>query len=128
MSDRVKWIDYKGYQISYRDFSGLAGQAYMLAMDDAIEQLNGLESGSLLLTLTDVTNTHTTKELTGKQKELQAACNRFIPIYSVVGVTGIMKILAKAFKASFFFANSMEEAKDYLVEQAKNAEQKQPVA
>ena len=128
MSDRVKWIEYKGYTISYRDFSSLEGEPYFQAMDEAVEQLKDLTPGSMILTLTDVSNTHVTRELQAKQRELETACNRFQPIHAAVGLTGIMKIIAKAFKSTIFFANSIEEAKEYLISEAKKAEQKQPVA
>ena len=127
MSDRIKWIDYKGHKILFSDYSGLQEKEYLQEVDAAIELCKEIEPGSLLLNFTDVSNTHTTKKVQMKHREVEAIFNQFQTISAVVGVNGIMKIIAKTFKTNIHFANSKEEAMDYLVAEAIKTEQKQPV-
>jgi len=44
--------------------------------------------------------------------------------YAVLGVTGIMKVIAKTFVRSMYFANSEEDAKDCLTKEAKQMAEK----
>ena len=128
MSDRLKWITYKGQKIFCADYSGLEEAEYCGTMDEMCVILKTLPADTILLIQANVANTHASGKVKEKGAELTRAMERFKgSAYSVTGVTGIMKIVAKTFVKSINFANNEEEAKDWLVEQAGKLGAKQPV-
>jgi 2',3'-cyclic-nucleotide 2'-phosphodiesterase (5'-nucleotidase family) len=120
MGDRVKWITHKGVKMIYADYSGLPEAEYCSTMDEVTALLRSESSDSLALVMANVSNTHASNKVRDKGKEVAEAMDRFKgSAYAVVGVTGIMKVVAKTFVRSIHFADNEEAAKDYLVKQSQ---------
>ncbi len=125
MSERIKWIDHEGFRILSADYSGLPEAEYMNAMDEVKNLLESEPSDSIVLIMANVTNTKASGKIRNKGKEVSAAMDRFKgQANAVVGVTGVMKILAKTFVRSMYFAKSEDDAKGWLVTQANQPAQK----
>ncbi len=121
MSDRVKWIEHKGVRILSADYSGLPEDQYCSTMDEVTAILRNEPTDSVVLVMANVSNTHASNKVRDKGKEVSDAMNRFkATAYAVVGVTGLMKVIAKTFTSGMYFASSEEDAKEYLVKQAQS--------
>ncbi len=129
MSDRITWVDHKGQKILFGNYSGSSEEEYCSTMDEMKNMLNSLSADTILLVMADVSNTHATGKVRDKGAEVSNAMGKFKGrAYAVVGVTGIMKVVAKTFVHSIHFVNNLDEAKDWLVEQAPKLAEKQAVA
>ena len=129
MSDRIEWVNHKGHKILFGNYSGASEDEYCATMDEMKKMLYSLPADMILLVMADVSNTHATGKVRDKGTEVSNAMGRFKGrAYAVVGVTGIMKVIAKTFVHSIHFVDNLEQAKDWLVEQAPKLAEKQAVA
>ena len=119
MSDRVSWIEYKGAKILYVDYSGTSEEEFIKTIDEFKNELLKQTPGSVV-TLTNITNAAITDEVRKKLKELAKQTKGISKGAAAIGVTGFKKALAVLIKRDLYYANSLEEAKDWLAEQAKN--------
>jgi hypothetical protein len=120
MSERVQWLNHNGYRILSADYSGLYEADYLKTMETVKQLLLKEPPNSIVLVMANVTNTHASGKVRDKGKEVAEAMGKFKgQAYAVIGVTGIMKVIAKTFVRSMYFANSEEDAKAHLVEEAK---------
>jgi hypothetical protein len=125
MSERVKWITHDGRRILSANYSGLREDEYIKTMEEVKQILQKEPSNNIVLVMANVSDTHATGKVRDKGKEVAEAMDRFKgQAYAVIGVSGIMKVIAKTFVRSMYFANSEEDAKDYLVKQAQQLSQK----
>jgi hypothetical protein len=68
-----------------------------------------------------VTGTKLTKAFVNKAKEVTAALEKtpgWGRFSALVGITGLQKAVAQLFSKGVYHANSMEEAKEWLVKEA----------
>ena len=118
MSDRVRWIEHKGTKILYADYSESSEEEYIETIEEFKNELLKQPLGSVV-TLTDVANSTITEKVTEKYKELNEQTKGISKAAAAIGVTGFKRVLAGLVKRDLHLANSMEEAIDWLVEQAK---------
>ena len=118
MSDRVSWIEYKGARILYVDYSGTSGEEFIKVVDEFENELLEQTPGSVV-TLTNVTNTVITDELRTRLREMAERTRGISKGAAAIGITGFKKAIAVLLRRDLYYANSLEEAKDWLAEQAK---------
>jgi hypothetical protein len=118
MTDRVSWIEHKGTKILYADYSGLSGDEYLGVIEEFKNELLKQSPGSVV-TLTNVTGSTVTNEVKDKLKELREQTKGISRKAAAVGVTGFKKTIAVLIRKDLYWADSLEEAKEWLVEQAQ---------
>jgi hypothetical protein len=118
MSDRVSWIEHKGTKILYADYSGLSGEEYIEVIEEFKNELLKQPSGSVV-TLTNVTDSTVTDEVKEKFKELRVQTEGISKGAATIGLTGFKKAIAVFIRKDLYWADSLEEAKEWLAEQAK---------
>ena len=121
MTERVRWIEHRGKKIIYQDLS-------KLHTDEAIEVLKQYEQLVMenkdnpeLLSLTNFTDALIFGDAFDEVKRVAKLVRPILKKRAVIGIAGVKKVLYNA--ANIFasgtpskMCNTMEEAKDYLVE------------
>jgi hypothetical protein len=115
---RVNWIKYKGKRILHVDHSSLSEDEHQAVISLAIEAMIELPEGSELLDIADFTGTPVTQAKRKKLKELATVRQRLTGATVVVGLSGFGKAMAGLLNPGMKYLDSVEEAKDWLVEQA----------
>ena len=117
MSEHIQWIEHKGEKILYIDYSNLTIDEILRVLDQVTEEVLRQPKGSTILTLTNMKNTRTTKEMNERAKEMSAAIKEHVGLSAVaiVGLRGIQKVIAQAVRTDIYYADSIEAAKDWLV-------------
>jgi hypothetical protein len=118
MSDRVCWIEHRGARILYADYSGLSGKEYMKVIEEFKSELLKQSPGSVV-TLSNVADSLVTDDVKDKFKELAEQTKGISKAAATIGVTGFKKAIAVLIRRDLYWANSLEEAKDWLAERAK---------
>ena len=118
MSDRVTWIEHKGARILYADYSGLSGEEYISVIEAFKNQLAQQTPGSVA-TLTNVTDSRVSEEVKDKFRELTEQTAGISKAAATIGVTGFKKAIAVLMRRDLYWADSLEEAKDWLADQMK---------
>ncbi len=118
MDDRVSLIEHKGARILYVDYSGTCEEEFIETIEAFKNQLLKHPPGSVV-TLNNVADTRITDEVRKKFKELAAQTKGISKGTATIGVTGFQKAIAILIKRDIYFADSLEEAKDWLAAQAK---------
>lgn len=118
MSRRVTVMSHKGHQIIYGDYSGTQGQDF-LDVIQAQETQSLMSPTKDLLHLLNFTDCNMSSQARQRSDQMMAALTS--KGYSVktaaFGATGIQRIIANAVKKDVFFAKTMDEAKEWLVQQ-----------
>lgn len=115
MNDRVYWLDHKGTRILYVDYSGTSDDEFIKVVDEFENELLKQAPGSVV-TLTDVTNTVITNELRTRLREMAERTQGRSRKAAAVGITGFKRAIAVLLRKDLYYAKSLEEAKDWLVE------------
>jgi hypothetical protein len=115
----AEWITHKGKKILYIRYSGISPSEQLDLIRAATKIL--LETGVKdNLTLTDVTNTFVSKEFVELAKEKGGESKEVTKKAAIIGIEGIRKLLLHVVNTvsgnSRKPFNSIEEAKDWLVE------------
>ena len=118
MSDRVSWMEHKGARILYADYSGLSGQEYIAVVKEFKDELLKQSPGSVV-TLTNVTGSTITSDVKDELKALAEASAGISKGAAAVGLTGFKKAIAVLIRRDLYWASSMEDAKEWLAEQAE---------
>jgi hypothetical protein len=118
MSDRVSWIEYKGARILYADYSGLSGEEFIEVVEEFKNELLKQSPGSVV-TLTNVAGSTVTNEVKEKLKELAEQTEGISKRAAAIGITGFKKAIAVLIRKDLYWADSLEEAKEWLAEQTK---------
>jgi hypothetical protein len=117
----VQWIEHKGKKILFIQVSGLDEAGYLAALDEAEQELLRQPAGDTVLTLWDISGSHITLKTKDRGKELVAALEKkgITSLTAMVGVTALQRIVAQAISRGdlVYYADSLEAAKDWLVEQ-----------
>ncbi len=117
----ASFITYKDRQILYNDVSGIRNVEDALVIFDKTEKIAKMQAEKSILLLTNVINTHNNVEATNALKEFSNAVTPYIKASAVVGVSGIKRIivqsLMKVSGRKIHLFDTIEEAKDWLVEQ-----------
>ncbi len=119
---RVKYIYHNGRQILFLDFSGCNVEDFHITIKEA-EKLIRAEPPNSVLTLSDVTGAKYNLEVTQALKEFVKGNKPFVKAGAVVGLDALKKIIYNSvmhFSGRNLLAfDDIEEAKDWLVEEAK---------
>jgi hypothetical protein len=118
MSGRVSWIEYKGARILYADYSGLSEQEGIEVIGEFQAELLKQPPGSVF-TLTNVSDFTITGEVKDRFRVLAEQSEGISKGAATVGVTGFKKAIAVLLRRDLHYADSVEEAKEWLAEQAK---------
>jgi flagellar motor switch protein FliG len=117
MSDRVSWIEHKGVRILYADYSRLSEEEYIEVIEEFKNELLKQPPGSVA-TLTNVTDSTVTNKVKDKLKELSEQSKGISKGAAAIGVTGFKKAIATFIRKDLYWADSLEEAKEWLAEQS----------
>jgi hypothetical protein len=120
MSNRIKILDYKGHKILLLDASNLKVEE-IIALFPEYQQTGA--TNRIRLYLLDVTNTRSNDDIRkASSASIDYIKSKVGEIHvSLVGITGLQKIIASAIKRDSYFASSLEDGKDWLVKQAAGA-------
>ncbi len=120
MKDRIQWVDHMGCQILSADYSRLSEQDYIQTMEEVKDELDKLPPDQAVYIMANVTGTKPSMKVRDKGKQVSEAMNRFKgQANAVVGITGVMKVLAKTFTSGMYYAKDEDDAKDWLVAESK---------
>ncbi len=117
---KSKWIQHKGQDIFFADYSNFTGQYDLLKAEIGFVTsiVVGRPKDSVPL-LVDVRNTPGTPENVDLLKASAVACKPHVPKTAVVGVTGyrrmIMRTISKLSGMPLMSFDALDEAKDWLV-------------
>jgi hypothetical protein len=130
ITDRMEWITHKGVRIIFADDRGLEGEPllqHIRECEKALVEIGQRQGEGSILIVTEVTDAVISGEVMNTLKQASLVLKPYIKASAGVGITGIRKYLlnvlstfsgvdTKAF-------DTMEEAKDWLAEQAKTRSQ-----
>jgi hypothetical protein len=119
---RTQFIDHKGRQIVYLDFSGITDPADAVA---AAEEAKGFFAQQprqqTLLTLTNVKGSHFDTQVVKAMRELVEHNKAYVRAGAIVGLSGLMRVvyttLLHLTGRNLQAFDDINEAKDYLVKQ-----------
>jgi hypothetical protein len=118
MGKYAQWITHKGKRILFVNGAGLSEAECLIAFEEMKQAI--LKEGTGVLVLVDVSHMQMTKALVNKAKEAAAAA-KAVGIKdkpnAVVGLTGLQKAVAQLFGREIHFANTVDEAKEWLVKE-----------
>jgi hypothetical protein len=121
MPPRVQWIEHQGQPILYSNYDGLGEAEYLQAMDETQRELLSRPAGSRVLTVTDVSHSHSPRAIIAKGNEMAAAAKAagVVTVDAVIGVSRWQRPIAQAVRRDVHFAGSLDDAKRWLAAQAK---------
>ena len=102
----------------YADYSGLSGEEYIGVIEEFKNELLKQSPGSVV-TLTNVTDTTITNEIKDKLKEMGEQTKGISKYAAAVGVEGFKKVIAVLIRRDLYWADSLEEAEEWLAAQSK---------
>lgn len=119
---RVSLIQHRGVSIAYHDFTNIADHQEALEAFRQSAALVRAQPPASVLTLTNVEGSRFNKDILDGLKELTAGNKPFVKAACIVGLSGLLHV---AYMAVMAFSgrqmpsfSSLEEAKDWLVQQA----------
>ena len=87
--DRVRFIDYGGQRVLLIDYSGLTEEAEFLALIERRKQIVEKEPPASLLTLTDVTNAHCSRDVLAAMKVAAVLDRPHLKRAAIVGTDSV---------------------------------------
>jgi hypothetical protein len=118
MAKYTEFITHKGKRVLSVNAGGLPEAEVILAFEEMKQAV--LKEGTGVLVLVDMSNNTMTQAITNKAKEAAAAIKaagiKDKP-NAVVGLTGLQKAVAQLFGRSLHCADTVEEAKEWLVKE-----------
>ena len=117
MGKHVDWITHKGKRILFVNVAGLNEAEYIAGLEEMKQEL--LRDRTAPLVLIDLSNTAWTSATVNKAKEVAGAIKKAGVGYgpnAIVGLTKLQKSVADLSVRMVFYAGSIEEAKDWLVQ------------
>jgi hypothetical protein len=118
MGKYAQWITHKGKRILFVNGAGLSEAECLIAFEEMKQTI--LKEGIGVLVLVDVSHMQMTKALVNKAKEAAAAA-KAVGIKdkpnAVVGLTGLQKAVAQLFGREIHFADTVDQAKEWLVKE-----------
>ena len=125
MNKRIQYIQHQGREIIFLDYSNLEEEEYLQAIKETEEKvLAHSNNPQKNLNLVDVTGSPTTAAVIGAASKLIAKIGSRDLLVALIGISGMKKVVARAFSKNYYFANSVEEAKDWLVKEAEIRDKK----
>ena len=120
MGKYAQWITHKGKRILFLNAKGLREAEYITALEEMRQELLKEREGALVLV--DSTGTKMTTLAVNKAKEASAATKaEGLPQMPsvVVGLTGLQRAVAQLLRRDLYFAETVEEGKEWLVKEDK---------
>jgi hypothetical protein len=118
MGKYAQWITHKGKRILFVNGAGLSEAECLIAFEEMKQAI--LKEGTGVLVLVDVSHLKMTTAVIDKAKEATAATKaagiKDKP-NAVVGLTGIQKAVAQLFARENHCADTVDEAKEWLVKE-----------
>jgi hypothetical protein len=118
MGKYAQWITHKGKRILFVNATGLSEAECLIALEEMKQAL--LKEGAGSLVLVDMTHLDMTTAIVNKAKEATAA-TKVAGIKdrpnAVVGLTGLQKAVAQLFGRGVHFADTIDQAKEWLVKE-----------
>lgn len=118
MGKYTQWTAHKGKRILFVNLAGLPEAEYIAGLEEMKQEL--LKDRSSPLVLTDMSGTTWTAATVDKAKEVAGVIKRSGIGYgpnAIVGLTKIQKAIAGLSVRLTYFADTMEEAREWLVKQ-----------
>jgi hypothetical protein len=125
INDHVRWITHKGQRIVFSNYRNLEGDAFINQIKQNQMDTKAAwyrEGSEKLLILMDITDCTISKEVLQEFKERAREGQSYTKAMAVLGITGVRKFLFGVMQsltsAKLQAFSTLEEAKDWLVEQA----------
>ena len=115
MSERLSIIEHKGKKIYAADFSGLRGEEYLSALQQALERDADLPDDALIFQ--DITGSVVDVEVKNLLRQSMDMVKRKRFRVALLGVTGFKRTIAQLLNPSSYFAKSKEDALEWLIQQ-----------
>jgi hypothetical protein len=117
MGKTINWIDHKGKKILFCDFAGFSEDEYISGVDAMEKELLAQGKGSYTLLLIDVEGSHMTQKTSDRgKKTIEVLTPENITTKtSMIGISGVKRIIAQAISRDVHFDKDKESAKDWLV-------------
>jgi hypothetical protein len=116
MGEHMQWVTHKGKRILFVNCARLGEAEILASFEEMKQELLKERTGPMVLI--DISDIDMTTALIGKAKELTAATKdagiKDGP-NAIVGLTGLQKAVAQLFGRGVHFADSVGEAKEWLV-------------
>jgi hypothetical protein len=116
MGEHIQWVTHKGKRILFVNCARLGEAEILASFEEMKQELLKERTGPMVLI--DISDIDMTTALIGKAKELTAATKdagiKDGP-NAIVGLTGLQKAVAQLFGRGVHFADSVGEAKEWLV-------------
>ena len=119
MSEHMTWLEYKNKKILYANFTNVKDATEFIKRIDEMETeiLKYKKRPGVIYTISDITNSHVTTDVKSRFEALVKSTEGISKAKATVGVQGIQKIIANAIKKDMHFAASVDDAKEWLVNQ-----------
>jgi hypothetical protein len=118
MGEHIQWVTHKGKRILFVNCARLGEAEILASFEEMKQELLKERTGPMVLI--DISDIDMTTALIGKAKELTAATKdagiKDGP-NAIVGLTGLQKAVAQLFGRGVHFADSVGEAKEWLLKQ-----------
>jgi hypothetical protein len=118
VGEHIQWVTHKGKRMLFVNCARLGESEILASFEEMKHELLKERSGPIVLI--DISDIDMTTALISKAKELTAATKdagiKDGP-NAIVGLTGLQKAVAQLFGRGVHFADSLEEAKDWLVKE-----------
>ena len=116
MSDRIRWIQYKGKDILFCDHSGLREEAYANSIAEQEKAILDAKKERILVLL-DVSGSYMGKGSTERAKECEEKIKAagIEQEMAMVGFSGLQRFLGQVLKPDIRFTKSLTDAKEWLV-------------
>ena len=118
MGEHIQWVTHKGKRILFVNCARLSEAEILASFEEMKQELLKERTGPMVLI--DISDIDMTTALIGKAKELTAATKdagiKDGP-NAIVGLTGLQKAVAQLFGRGVHFADSVGEAKEWLVKE-----------
>ncbi|MFC1678447.1 hypothetical protein ACFLZ9_01775 [Patescibacteria group bacterium] len=115
-SDQVYWIEHLGKKILMCDYANLSREEHLKALNKHFQEVRNFKGDQLLVLMAFAGNTMN-KEATDRAKEIENYIKEHSIKHkmSIFGIKGLTRFIAQAIKREINFANSEEEAKNWLI-------------
>ncbi len=119
---RLQWITHRGQRILAIDFSAITERSVALAAIAEVRPGIAAEPPNSVLTLTNITGSNFDPTVVEALKQLTKDDKPYVRAAAVVGVTGLQRIVMSVVSVfsnrTFGLFDTVEAAKDWLVEEA----------
>ena len=121
MEQRIRFVEYKAKQILLEDLSGIQDDDELIGLVKQAQQVVQSQPPKSVLVVVDLTNSRLSPKVYQFSKTATEENSPYVKASTIVGISGLMDILAKAVSAfaqrELTSFGTREEAMDYLIAQ-----------